>query len=163
MRWTPRWIQKNPELVAVTWIRGGALSGYNRGPVPRHFLSTTFIQLHASALVAREGILDKATLLSTFLCSNRPSMESRSHRYRQVYSLSMIHVHTVADLHGLRGHRANSFNPDDINEMVEIRARQRTFHGAYSRTAIGNLGYALTIIRLFDKRFTHGASVHPFQ
>ena len=39
--------------------------------------------------------------------------------------------------------------------MVEIRARQRTFHGAYSRTAIGNLGYALTIIRLFDKRFTH--------
>ncbi|KAJ3569109.1 hypothetical protein NP233_g5271 [Leucocoprinus birnbaumii] len=40
-----------------------------------------------------------------------------------------------------------------INELVEIRARQRTFHGAYSRTALGSLGYALTILRLFDTRF----------
>ncbi|KAJ7938450.1 hypothetical protein B0H13DRAFT_1142690, partial [Mycena leptocephala] len=39
------------------------------------------------------------------------------------------------------------------NELVELRARQRTFHGAYSRTALSNLGYALTILRLFDPRF----------
>ncbi|PFH48857.1 hypothetical protein AMATHDRAFT_64538 [Amanita thiersii Skay4041] len=52
-----------------------------------------------------------------------------------------------------RGHRANSFVASDINELVEIRARQRTFYGAYSRTALVNLGYSLTILRLFDPRF----------
>ncbi|GLB44535.1 hypothetical protein LshimejAT787_1701620 [Lyophyllum shimeji] len=52
-----------------------------------------------------------------------------------------------------RGHRAASFQAVDINELVELRARQRTFHGAYSRTAIGNLGSAMTILRLFDSRF----------
>jgi len=36
---------------------------------------------------------------------------------------------------------------------VEIRARQRTFDGAYRRTALGNLGYSLAILRLFDRRF----------
>ncbi|KIY67624.1 hypothetical protein CYLTODRAFT_490460 [Cylindrobasidium torrendii FP15055 ss-10] len=52
-----------------------------------------------------------------------------------------------------RGHRRESFVATDVNELVELRARQRTFHGAYSRTALGNLGYALTVLRLFDRRF----------
>jgi len=56
-------------------------------------------------------------------------------------------------MHRYRGHRRQSFIASDINELVEIRARQRTFHGAYSRTALGSLGYALTILRLFDNRF----------
>lgn len=46
-----------------------------------------------------------------------------------------------------------SFQTIDVNELVEIRARQRTFDGAYRRTAIGNLGYSLTVLRLFDRRF----------
>ncbi|THV03498.1 hypothetical protein K435DRAFT_827086 [Dendrothele bispora CBS 962.96] len=50
-------------------------------------------------------------------------------------------------------HRADSYFPTDVNELIEIRARQRTFHGAYLRTALGNLGYALTILRLFNRRF----------
>ena len=41
----------------------------------------------------------------------------------------------------------------DVNELVEIRARQRTFNGAYSRSAIGNLSYSLAVLRLFDHRF----------
>ncbi|TFK36568.1 hypothetical protein BDQ12DRAFT_686631 [Crucibulum laeve] len=52
-----------------------------------------------------------------------------------------------------RGHRRHSFVAADVNELVELRARQRTFHGAYSRTALGALGYALTILRLFDREF----------
>ncbi|TFK29115.1 hypothetical protein FA15DRAFT_664430 [Coprinopsis marcescibilis] len=52
-----------------------------------------------------------------------------------------------------RGHRRNSFEAQDVNELIELRARQRTFHGAYSRTALGSLGYALTILRLFDPAF----------
>jgi len=41
----------------------------------------------------------------------------------------------------------------DVNELVEIRARQRTFNGAYSRSAIANLSYSLAVLRLFDHRF----------
>lgn len=52
-----------------------------------------------------------------------------------------------------RGHRRFSFVASDINELQELRARQRTFHGAYNRTALGSLGYALAILRLFDERF----------
>ncbi|KAF9018562.1 hypothetical protein BDZ89DRAFT_1073796 [Hymenopellis radicata] len=52
-----------------------------------------------------------------------------------------------------RGHRRESYVVSDLPELVEFRARQRTFHGAYSRTALGNLGYSLTILRLFDRRF----------
>ncbi|KAI0947350.1 hypothetical protein AcW1_007594 [Taiwanofungus camphoratus] len=52
-----------------------------------------------------------------------------------------------------RGKRAKSFYPQDVNELMEIRAMQRTFDGAYSRSALGSLGYALTVLRLFDKRF----------
>ncbi|KAJ7699338.1 hypothetical protein B0H17DRAFT_1049491 [Mycena rosella] len=55
--------------------------------------------------------------------------------------------------HRYRGHRADSFQAADLTELVELRARQRTFHGAYSRTALSNLGYSLTILRLFDPRF----------
>ncbi|KAL1708828.1 hypothetical protein EV121DRAFT_276794 [Schizophyllum commune] len=55
--------------------------------------------------------------------------------------------------HTYRGHRSYSFTASDVNELVELRARQRTFHGAYSRTALSNLGYSLTILRLFDDRF----------
>ncbi|TRM63223.1 hypothetical protein BD626DRAFT_495940 [Schizophyllum amplum] len=55
--------------------------------------------------------------------------------------------------HFYRGHRSYSFTASDVNELVELRARQRTFHGAYSRTALANLGYSLTILRLFDHRF----------
>ncbi|KAJ7698467.1 hypothetical protein B0H16DRAFT_1645086 [Mycena metata] len=55
--------------------------------------------------------------------------------------------------HRYRGHRVNSFQATDLTELVELRARQRTFHGAYGRTALSNLGYSLTILRLFDDRF----------
>ncbi|KIK66230.1 hypothetical protein GYMLUDRAFT_1025478, partial [Collybiopsis luxurians FD-317 M1] len=51
-----------------------------------------------------------------------------------------------------RGHRAESFYTSDVDELVEIRAQQRTLYGAYFRTALGNLVYALTILQLFDSR-----------
>lgn len=55
--------------------------------------------------------------------------------------------------HYYHGQRSYSFYPQDVNELVEVRARQRTFDGAYGRSALGTLGYALTVLRLFDKRF----------
>ncbi|KIK98439.1 hypothetical protein PAXRUDRAFT_823860 [Paxillus rubicundulus Ve08.2h10] len=56
-------------------------------------------------------------------------------------------------MHRYRGHRTNSFLPIDTIELTELRARQRTFYGAYRRTALANLGYAITVLRLFDVRF----------
>ncbi|CAL1698349.1 unnamed protein product [Somion occarium] len=52
------------------------------------------------------------------------------------------------------GYQAKAFFPEDVNELIEIRARERTFDGAYGRTAVGCLGFALTVLRLFDKRFS---------
>ncbi|CAE6483412.1 unnamed protein product [Rhizoctonia solani] len=56
-------------------------------------------------------------------------------------------------VHRYRGHRRDSFYPLDVSEMVELRARGRTFYGAYARTALGNLGYSAVVLKLFDKRF----------
>ncbi|KAH7911292.1 hypothetical protein BJ138DRAFT_1151046 [Hygrophoropsis aurantiaca] len=56
-------------------------------------------------------------------------------------------------MHRYRGHRADSFLPTDIVELNELRARHRTFDGAYRRTALATLGYALTVLRLFDPQF----------
>ncbi|OAX40989.1 hypothetical protein K503DRAFT_558820 [Rhizopogon vinicolor AM-OR11-026] len=50
-------------------------------------------------------------------------------------------------------YRADSFLPVDVLELSELRARNRTFDGAYRRTALANLGYAVTVLRLFDVRF----------
>lgn len=52
-------------------------------------------------------------------------------------------------------HRRGSFlaRDEDIDELVEIRARQRTFEGAYVRTALGNLGYSCLILRVFSTEF----------
>ncbi|KAG9310949.1 hypothetical protein JVU11DRAFT_8823 [Chiua virens] len=52
-----------------------------------------------------------------------------------------------------RGHRSNSFLAADLIELTELRARHRTFDGAYRRSALANLSYAITILRLFDPRF----------
>ncbi|MBW0520352.1 hypothetical protein O181_060067 [Austropuccinia psidii MF-1] len=56
--------------------------------------------------------------------------------------------------HLYRGHRSQSFVVDDIDELQELRARQRTFDGAYLRTAVASSVYALTILKVFDKKFT---------
>ncbi|OSX57891.1 hypothetical protein POSPLADRAFT_1060964 [Postia placenta MAD-698-R-SB12] len=53
------------------------------------------------------------------------------------------------------GHRSDAFyiQSNDEPELLELRARQRTFDGAYARGALADLGYSLTILRLFDRRF----------
>jgi hypothetical protein len=57
------------------------------------------------------------------------------------------------------GHRKQSFICADVDELVELRASQRTYNGAYMRTALGILGYSLTILRLFDRMFYRSMSV----
>ncbi|BGP51477.1 hypothetical protein JCM10450v2_007419 [Rhodotorula kratochvilovae] len=51
------------------------------------------------------------------------------------------------------GHRRKSWVVEDADELVELRARSRTFDGAYTRTALGNLGYALVVLKIFTAEF----------
>lgn len=39
------------------------------------------------------------------------------------------------------------------NLKLDIRAHQRTYDGAYSRTAIGSLAFSMLIIKLFSREF----------
>ncbi|KAG6087292.1 hypothetical protein E4U31_001428 [Claviceps sp. LM219 group G6] len=38
-------------------------------------------------------------------------------------------------------------------ELVEVRAAQRTFEGAYMRTALGQFSFALVILKIFTEEF----------
>ena len=38
-------------------------------------------------------------------------------------------------------------------ELVEIRAAQRTFEGAYIRTALGQFSFALVVLKIFTSEF----------
>ena len=40
-----------------------------------------------------------------------------------------------------------------ISRLVEIRASQRTFEGAYMRTALGQFSFALVILKIFTAEF----------
>jgi hypothetical protein len=68
------------------------------------------------------------------------------------HKMHATRVYSHISWRACRGECADSFHADAA-ELVELRARQRTFGGAYSRTALGCLGYALTILKLFDRRF----------
>lgn len=52
----------------------------------------------------------------------------------------------------LRLHRARSVILTPA-ELVEIRAAQRTFEGAYIRTAIGQFSFALVVLKIFTSEF----------
>ncbi|KAE8216157.1 hypothetical protein CF327_g623 [Tilletia walkeri] len=51
---------------------------------------------------------------------------------------------------------ATSTTPQIIyskNNVLDLRAAQRTFDGAYARTALGQLSYSVVILRLFQSEF----------
>ncbi|KAJ0341269.1 hypothetical protein COL922a_002506 [Colletotrichum nupharicola] len=52
----------------------------------------------------------------------------------------------------LRLHRARSVILT-AEELVEIRAAQRTFEGAYMRTALSQFSFALIILKIFTSEF----------
>ncbi|KAM0786225.1 hypothetical protein ACM66B_007028 [Microbotryomycetes sp. NB124-2] len=66
---------------------------------------------------------------------------------------SRRHGKRKARHHTYRGHRRNSWVEQDTDWLVELRARQRTFDGAYIRTALANFGYALLILKVFTAEF----------
>ena len=83
----------------------------------------------------------------------------RRHRYQYVQS-------TLISFFGftcpLSGHHRDSFICTDDDELVELRALLRTYNGAYVRTALGVLGYSLTVLKLFDPKFYRSMHDLPF-
>lgn len=57
-----------------------------------------------------------------------------------------------SDTYHLRLHRARSIDLTP-SELVEIRASQRTFEGAYIRTALGQFSFALVVLKIFTSEF----------
>ncbi|KAI9815789.1 MAG: hypothetical protein M1827_002185 [Pycnora praestabilis] len=58
----------------------------------------------------------------------------------------------ASDRYHLRLHRARSvvLTPQ---ELVEVRAGQRTFEGAYVRTALSQFSFALVVLKIFTSEF----------
>ncbi|KAK4111793.1 hypothetical protein N656DRAFT_732720 [Canariomyces notabilis] len=65
--------------------------------------------------------------------------------------LEALQPHPEDRLH-LRMHRARSVILTS-QELVEIRAAQRTFEGAYMRTALSQFSLALVILKIFTSEF----------
>jgi len=49
-------------------------------------------------------------------------------------------------------HRARSVDLTD-SELVEVRAAQRTFEGAYVRTSLSQFSFALIVLKIFTSEF----------
>ncbi|EUC36324.1 hypothetical protein COCVIDRAFT_27824 [Bipolaris victoriae FI3] len=64
----------------------------------------------------------------------------------------MFESRHAADRYRLHLHRARSVVLTS-DELVEIRAAQRTFEGAYMRTAIGQFSFALVVLKIFTAEF----------
>ncbi|KAF7719253.1 Uncharacterized protein PECH_004819 [Penicillium ucsense] len=58
----------------------------------------------------------------------------------------------AADRYRLRMHRARSAVLTS-DEIVEVRAAQRTFEGAYVRTALSQFSFALVVLKIFTAEF----------
>merc|ERR1712098_883065 len=72
-------------------------------------------------------------------------------RYRITSMECLRWPHPEDRLH-LRLHRARSVVLT-AQELVEIRAAQRTFEGAYIRTALGQFSFALVVLKIFTAEF----------
>ncbi|POY72839.1 hypothetical protein BMF94_4094 [Rhodotorula taiwanensis] len=67
--------------------------------------------------------------------------------------LHLGHRKETAGPRTYRGHRRASWILEDQDALIELRARSRTFDGAYVRTALGHLYYSLIVLKIFSPEF----------
>lgn len=67
-------------------------------------------------------------------------------------SILTVFQRRAADRYHLRLHRARSVALTS-DEIVEVRAAQRTFEGAYVRTALSQFSFALVVLKIFSREF----------
>lgn len=65
--------------------------------------------------------------------------------------MTMFEIH-ASDRYRLRHHRARSVVLTS-DEIVEVRAAQRTFEGAYIRTSVSQFSFALIVLKIFTAEF----------
>lgn len=76
-----------------------------------------------------------------------------------------IQQYPEENLHSLRrlGHRNSTFHHLPRDQKLDVRATQRTFEGAYIRTALGQLSFALIILKIFSREFLPIGTVFTIQ
>ena len=62
-----------------------------------------------------------------------------------------------------RGRRHSTFHHLPRDQKLDVRATQRTFEGAYIRTALGQLSFALVILKIFSREFVPIGTVFTVQ
>jgi hypothetical protein len=69
-----------------------------------------------------------------------------------LHGLTRKETRNASSRYRLRLHRARSvvLSPE---ELVEIRAAQRTFEGAYIRTSLSQFSFALIVLKIFTSEF----------
>lgn len=75
-----------------------------------------------------------------------PPAASPSHPLTMCLTLTHSHTHTHPPT-------LTSHHPHPGIRLVEIRAAQRTFEGAYMRTALSQFSFALVVLRIFTSEF----------
>lgn len=68
------------------------------------------------------------------------------------YPLTQTFQRHAEDRYRLRLHRARSVVLS-AEELQEVRAAQRTFEGAYIRTALGQFSFSLIVLKIFTAEF----------
>jgi hypothetical protein len=84
--------------------------------------------------------------------ANLPSPPVTTHTPPKLTHLCRTQGRNAAKKYRLRRHRAESVVLTQ-EELVEVRAAQRTFEGAYVRTALGQFSFALVVLRIFTSEF----------
>jgi len=95
--------------------------------------------------------------LSNLICRcPKPQFPRRAHGVVAVVGTlvneTMFETRHAGTRYSLRLHRARSviLTP---TELVEIRAAQRTFEGAYIRTSLSQFSFALVVLKIFTSEF----------
>lgn len=68
------------------------------------------------------------------------------------FNLPLRQSRHAEDRFRLRAHRARSIQLTTA-ELVEVRAAQRTFEGAYVRTSLSQFSFALIVLKIFTSEF----------
>lgn len=77
---------------------------------------------------------------------------SRGHQPTDNLSVLFLQSRHAEDQFRLRMHRARSIELTN-DELVEVRAAQRTFEGAYIRTSLSQFSFALIVLKIFTSEF----------
>jgi hypothetical protein len=87
-----------------------------------------------------------------------PSNPNNNHGHNHSLTRFFSHDQTHEPRFTYRGQRKKSYIVSDNAELVELRARLRTYDAGYSRATMFALGNSIVYLKLFDERFYRSKS-----